>query len=373
MKTLKEIMERLAAIKKDLETRSDLTEENIADLKTESQNLMQERDRLLAEERAAAARAIEESAREGNPVVQNDNEERASKLVETNKVTVRSALLTSGPIAKATAADGIYNNLAADLGLLGKVKVVNRVGYEKVNIAYVKSGSNASAHTDGQVPTESEPVFGVVSITPSPYSLISYVSKSIKRLSPVDYLKEVEGAAREALVAKAEQIILGACASSVDTANTDLVQAVTLTETQIGEHTLRNIVLKFKPGRRFNGLGTLFLTTTQLVAFGAVRGSDKKPVYIITPDASNLSGVIEEGGIKVNYVIDDGLTNILYGYLPAVEFDTFGDTEVEVSSDYKFGEGLLAVRGEAYFGAKLYVNHAFLKVSFTAAGGNGQS
>lgn len=57
---------------------------------------------------------------------------------------------------------------------------------------------------------------------------------------------------------------------------------------------------------------------------------------------------------------------MLYGFLGGIELDTFGDTEVEVSQDYKFAEGLLAVRGEAYFGAKLYIDHGFAKISLTA-------
>lgn len=369
MNRLQEIAKRLAEIRKELET--ELTPEQISEREAEIKALTEERTKLLNERKVNAKNAIDQGIETG--VIANDNEERANKLVQTGKVTVRSTLLTSGPIAKATDVDGIYNNQAANLGLLAEVKVKNRVGYEAVSIAYVKSGSSAASHsTDGTVPTQSEPAFGVVKITPASYALISYVSKAIRRLSPIDYLKEVEEAARDALVAKAEDVIIAAATQSNDESSpaSDLVQALTISDTAIGATTLRNIVLGFQPGRLLNGFGTLFLTQANLLAFAAVRGTnEKKAVYVITPDASNQSGWIEENGIKVRYKIKSGLSNMLYGFLGAIEFDTFGDTEVEVSQDYKFGEGLLAVRGEAYFGAKLYVKNGFAKISLTAAAG----
>jgi hypothetical protein len=365
MNRLQEIATRLAEIRKELET--ELTAEQISEREAEIKALTEERTKLLNERKVNAKNAIDQGIETG--VIANDNEERANKLVQTGKVTVRSTLLTSGPIAKPTTVDGIYNNQAANLGLLGEVKVKNRVGFEAVSIAFVKQGSSASAHTDGQAPTQSEPSFGVVKIVPASYALLSYVSKAIRRLSPLDYLKEVEDAAREALIDKAEDVIIAAATSSTDesTPAYDLVQNLTISDTAIGATTLRNIVLGFQPGRLLSGFGTLFLTNAQLLAFAAVRGTnEKKAVYTITPDASNQSGWIEENGIKVRYKIRNGLSNMLYGFLGGIELDTFGDTEVEVSQDYKFAEGLLAVRGEAYFGAKLYIDHGFAKISLTA-------
>ena len=148
---------------------------------------------------------------------------------------------------------------------------------------------------------------------------------------------------------------------------------MTLKETAIGEKTLREIVLSYKPGKRYSGIATLFLTREQLIAFGDVRGTnEKKAVYEITPDNSNTRGTIKDGGLIVNYRIVDGLANMLYGYLSAFELDTFGDYQIEVSEDYKFAEGLLAVRGEAWFGGSLVVNKAFEVISFKATASTGK-
>lgn len=369
MNEIEKIESRLKEIKNELETRNDLTADDIDARNKEVEKLTAEKIRIIEQKRMQALSAF--NSADGIDLKKDEElEKRAENLVKTGKAVVtreeqRAALLSSGKIAKPTAVDGIYDNTSGDLGILSEVVVKNYAQNETVAHAYKKTNAKASTHTEGSSPTESENTYGVIKVQPTAVSLISYISRAIRRLTPLEYESEVRNSAISALRTAAEEFIISKIPTCADTDNNKLATAVTLKDKAIGEKTLRSIVLGYKPGRRFNGIGTLFLTRDQLIAFGDVRGTnEKKPVYEITPDASNGGGIIRDGGLSVRYKIVDGLTNMLYGYLGAFELDTFGDFEVTVSEDYKFAEALLAVRGEAWFGGSLTVSGAFEVISF---------
>lgn len=372
MNRLEEIEARFKEIKGELETGKDLTIDQIDEFNKEVESLRQEKVQIIEKKRAEAMNAFKVA--DGIDLKSDEEaEKRAESLVKTNKTVItrseqRAALLSSGKIAKPTAVDGIYDNTEGELGILSEVVVKNYAQNETVAHAYKKTNATASAHTEGSSPTESENTYGVIKVQPTSVSLISYISRAIKRLTPLEYDAEVRSSATSALRTAAEEFIISKIPTCADTDSNKLATAVTLKETAIGEKTLRNIVLGYKPGKRFNGIATLFLTRDNLIAFGDVRGTnEKKPVYEIIPDANNAGGIIKDSGLSVRYKIVDSLTNMLYGYLRAFELDTFGDFEVTVSEDYKFAEGLLAVRGEAWFGGSLTVNGAFEVISLTAA------
>jgi len=127
----------------------------------------------------------------------------------------------------------------------------------------------------------------------------------------------------------------------------------------------------------------LFLNKNDLIAFGDVRGtSEKKAIYEITPDGNNPNtGIIKDGGLSVRYVIcsdvtaltgsaETGATRIktmIYGNPYNYKLGLFGDYEVSVSDDYKFGEGMLTVKGEAMVGGNVYVDKGFVVLTKKAA------
>ena len=51
-----------------------------------------------------------------------------------------------------------------------------------------------------------------------------------------------------------------------------------------------------------------------------------------------------------------------YGKPYAYQLDLFGPYSVEVSRDYKFAEGLLAVMGEAMIGGNVVTENGFIRV-----------
>jgi hypothetical protein len=111
------------------------------------------------------------------------------------------------------------------------------------------------------------------------------------------------------------------------------------------------------------GAATLFINKAVLVHFGDVRGSDKKPVYEITPDASNPNtGIIRDGGLAVPYCIDSnlGVDTIVYGQAKGFELALFSNYEIDVSEDFAFNKGLLAIRGDVELGGDVTVKGGFV-------------
>jgi len=76
----------------------------------------------------------------------------------------------------------------------------------------------------------------------------------------------------------------------------------------IDEKTLRKIAMSYGGDENILGNAVLLVNKNDLIAFGDVRGADKKSVYEITPDASNPNaGILKDGGLSVRYVINSAL------------------------------------------------------------------
>ena len=54
---------------------------------------------------------------------------------------------------------------------------------------------------------------------------------------------------------------------------------------------------------------------------------------------------------------------MLYGQPQKCELDLFSPYEIEVSNDFKFNQGLLAIRGDVQLGADVVANEGFIKVT----------
>jgi hypothetical protein len=64
---------------------------------------------------------------------------------------------------------------------------------------------------------------------------------------------------------------------------------------------------------------------------------------------------------------DADIPTMIYGNPSNYKLGLFGDFEVAVSDDYKFGEGLLTVRGEVVLGGNVVADKGFLVVTLTTA------
>ena len=291
-------------------------------------------------------------------------------------VQMRSVLLSGGTIATPTKVSGINDLPGGVSSIVDMVTVEDCTGMSADKVALVTADSSASANTEGSAASTSEPTFAYVTISPSDYSLISYVSKQIRRQSPLNYTQKVKASAVKALRRKAAKVITDAALSSA--------YADEIIMSSIDAQTLRKITMNYGAEDEVIGNGVLFLNKADLIAFGDVRGTnEKKAVYEITPNPSNPNtGIIKDGGLSVMYCIDPdcyaltGGTNssttatkptMFYGVPASIKLDLFGGAEISTSEDYKFAEGLLSVRGDASFGAGLVVKGGIIKVSLAKA------
>ena len=303
----------------------------------------------------------------------NAAEERAKAFAASHKMTIdnkeaRAAVLVSGgTIAQPVGVTGINGLPPQVSSIVDMVKIVDASnmggGYK---IAYQITDAAAAAHTEGGNIAESEPTFGLLTVTAEDVALVSYISNKVRRQSPLTYEQKVRSSAMTALRQHASKKIVAALVAS------EITEALTISA--IDATTLRKIALSLGGDEAVVGSAVLMLNKADLIAFGDVRGTnEKKAVYEITPDSANPNtGIIKDGGLSVKYVINNNCAALsgegtgkcmFYGNPQNIELPLFGDYEVATSEDYKFGQDMLTVRGTASMGAAMGVYKGFVAVA----------
>ena len=287
---------------------------------------------------------------------------------------VRSAVTTaSNGVVGPTGVDGINDPVAPASSLVDLVHMVDATGMSQYKVAVMTADATDAAITEGTVPTESEPAFDAVTFTPANYGLISYVSREIRKQSPLNYEEKVTESSRKALRKRLNALIAAAVPASSLADTFALVAASTATTGAelFDANLLSNIILAYGGDEGVDGQATLVLNKADLKAFAAVRGTNEfLPVYSIVPDtASPSTGVIKDNnGLSCRYCISKDVAalstlsltttakkSMFYANLQAVDLPIWGSLDVEVNDGYKFGEGLLTIRGEVTADADLVV------------------
>lgn len=328
-------------------------------------------------------------------IVENQIKERAKLFVESGKTSIsaietRSTLLSGGKIATPTGVGGINEPFNIVSSIIDMITVEDMTGMGGYKEAFVSAWQTAGAGTEGTAANVSDPTFKIANILPFDIDVVSYVSKQIKKQSPLQYEEKVRKGALNALRKKAVAYIIGGNGSTepfgiynaADSAAAAICEAYEVVANTIDGTTLRKIVFAYGGDENVGAGAKLFLNKNDLVAFGDVRGTnEKKAVYEIIPDGANPNtGVIKDGGLAVPYVICSDVTalsastysgadipTMIYGNPANYKLGLFGDFEVSVSDDYKFGEGLLTVRGEVLVGGNVIADKGFIVVTLTTA------
>lgn len=292
-------------------------------------------------------------------------EARAKAFADSGKMTIdnaeaRAVLVSSGKLATPTGVDGINDILGERVSsIVDLVKITDASGMGAYKVAYQTADSTAATQTEGSAYNSSDPTFAFVEIKPQTEAVLSYISKQARKQTPLNYQAKVNESALIALRKRAAKIITDKIVAS--TINTKLY-SVTL-----NEKALRTIAFNYGGDENIVGAATLFLNKADLVTLGDVRGTnDKKPVYEITPDTANPNtGIIKDGGLSVPYCIDSNLTSgtLVYGQPRCFELALFSNYEINVSEDFAFDKGLLAIRGDVELGGDVVVNNGFVVAS----------
>lgn len=325
-------------------------------------------------------------------------EKRAEEFARTDKMRIsagetRSTLISTGQIAKPTSVGGINDPFNTVSSIVDMVRVEDMTGMGGHKEAYITKWQTASAKTDGTAQTATDPTFKTVAINPFLMGCLSYVSRELKKQTPLQYEQKVREGAMIALRKKlAGWIVSGGGTNEIygiinavntDTSPASMIQTLDMTAA-IGADTLRKIVFAYGGDENIGGGAVLYLNKADLIAFGDVRGTnEKKAVYEITPDGDNPNtGIIKDGGLLVRYCIcsdvtayssatgtSSGVKTMIYGSPLNYKLGLFGDFEVNVSDDYKFAEGLLTVRGEVMVGGNVIVDKGFVVLNKKSASG----
>lgn len=316
-----------------------------------------------------------------NEELRKQAEERAAKFKETGKrsismkeyakaISTRATLISSGTIATPTEVEGIVPTFNQVSSIVDLVKVVNCEGMGSNKVAYEVSIGTASAQTEGQAIPSSDPTYAFVTITPASYGILSSISNQVMKQSPLDYEGKIVDSAEKALRVKAANII-----TTKLLASSLLAKPTNLAIASVDEKTLRNIALSYGSDETVYGNAWLFLTKTDLIAFGDVRSDTTlQAVYEITPDTNNPNtGTIKDGGLSVKYCLNPNLTplatasatdvTMFYGQPECFELDLFSDYEVKVSEDFQFSANMLTIRGTVDLGGDIIKKNGFIAVT----------
>lgn len=358
------------------------------------------------EEEPARAAGAEGETRSFNPVAtfnqgvvnnmranNQEAEQRAQEFANTNRMTIenprnemRAVLVSSGQIATPTQVGNITDMFNTVSSIVDQVKVTDMTGCGEYKVPYVKTAATADKTKEGAAYNGSEPGFGYASIKPTTITVLAYISKQVRKQTPVQYEAKVKEAALKALRAKlGAYIVSGNPAADpteptgVQLAATELIQNLDISA--IDETTLRKIALNYGGDENVVGNAVLYLNKLDLIAFGDVRGTaDKKPVYEITPDGNNPNvGTITDGGLSVRYCINSNIAalsaagtaadtkTMFYGQPMNYECALFSNYEIVVSEDFAFDKGMLAIRGDVEVGGNVIHEKGFVVVTKKAA------
>lgn len=312
---------------------------------------------------------------------------RANNFAQEHRMSIttdalrRSLTLSGGSIAQPTRVSGINPAQNEVSGIIDMVYTVDANGMGKDSVAYELSGMDANIkEDDGTATADGTPTYGIAEISPVLISTIGYVSRNIQRTTPLNYQSRTSDAALKALRKKVSRLIVTGDPATATPEITGILKAAAIlsssdiTISAIDAKTLRTIALSYGGDDNVEGGGVLLLNKKDLIAFGDIRGTnEKKAVYEIEfAPGSTTVGTIKDGGLAVTFCINNALAaladatagayTMAYGKPLAYQLDLFGPYEIEVSRDYKFAEGLLAVMGEAMVGGNVVMKNGFLRV-----------
>ncbi len=384
--------ERLKAVKAELETREQFSEEEIAQREKEVESLTAERDAKLVEREKLIAdhekqlqldaeKAKELAEREKNHMDKNEILKRdAEWLAKASEkggraICQRSILLSSNTIAQPTLANGVEGQNNIYPALVDLVFQKKAHGYASDAVSYDKTDCAATIGTEGTVAQTSEPAMGLVTMTPVIVSLTFDVGKYTLEGNATDVRDYIEAKALKAMKKKLSDLILAGdtqnnffgITNAKDSANTAMAAAVSVTA--IGADTLNKIVLQAIGGDDdTGGPAMLFLNKTNLAAFGAVRGTnEKKAIYTIVPDQlnPNMGTISDDKGVTVRYSLNNRIadTKMFYGKPGAYQLDEFSELSIGLSYEQKFNQGLVVVFADGRFGGNIIDKNAWAVIT----------
>lgn len=388
--TTDEEIAAVTAAVEELEQAQKTTKERLETIVAEAEAILQEIEEAEASAEEAAAAVgdgVEDPAEARSRRSAGSHMQRCRQFQRSGRMTyenatdmVKRAAVTSastgviGPTGIGGINDAAGNTVSDFIDL---IKVTDCTGMASYKVAYLAADPEAADGTEGAAAKESEPTFGSVTLEPKLVDLLSYISRGIRKQSPLQYEAKVNETVRRALRRKLSKNAIDAVLAS--SLNTTLELTGATGAALFTPHLLSDIILAYGGDEGVEGAATLVLNKADLKAFAAVRGSNEYlPVYSITPDVANpSSGVIKDNnGLSCRYCLNKNVTALstatlsdtavkgpFFGNPQCAEMGLWGGVDVTVNEGYKFGEGLLSVLGEVYADTDVTVKNGFVVVT----------
>jgi HK97 family phage major capsid protein len=332
----------------------------------------------------------EGNQRDNSEGLKSKYEQRGQELKDKKKVSfdsrnelpiARSVLVSSGvlvvPNQYSNTLSETFNQVSSIVDL---VNVPPMIGGESYTKGFKKPVSDLPDYTEeGSKYKNVDFVWDKVTIAKTYITDYTEISKQAIKLPNIDYQSQIGTGLRTNLRRKiAKEIMIGDGAAGHFTGifnapENVIPKASDLSISKIDADTLDSIVFNYGGDEDVEGAAYLILNKNDLAAFAAIRSTDGKKLYKITVNG-NTGTISSDGSFSVNYIINSACPALskdataadtycmAYGNLVNYEMPVFSDIDVEMSTDYKFGEGMVAYSGDIYSGGNVVAYKGFLRI-----------
>lgn len=276
-----------------------------------------------------------------------------------------------------------WNEVSSIIDAVNMISLPNGTSYTQVyqvstgeadyTIEPTKTG-DASSDKDG-VYNLVTTTFNSATIKRNKITALTYLTEELQVIPELDYASLVESNVSLALKKKiAKEVILGngvgehfvglAAATSTSGLNADTYNDV---ETKIDENFLFDTVVSYGGEEDIEGRQALLMNKLTLKEIARVRDTNKRTVYTIS--FSGNTAVVD--GVRVIFTkhlkpYQNATANEIwgiYGDFSKYVMLNFGGESVETSREFKFDQGITAVRGRVYAGGNLAGYKAFTRLT----------
>lgn len=395
---LKELLEKRAALLAEA-NKPETTAERFAEIRSEVEKLNFTIGELQADERAAADKAAREAELRGarlpnggetlidtnkTPTAEERArvekvEKRAKALKAGEKITLETRAVTTAATALGVVAGSDINPAFEQVGTLDKL--VNEThlegtGAESYKKPFEKNIGEGEIVAEGKGPTNNaEPSFGYADIKKTKIVAYAEVSEETEKLPAANYLAAVDTAVVNAWRKKlVGQIVNGSgndeLVGIVNAPTTIIEASQRATIATIDENTLDEVVFGYGGDENVEGDAFLILNKLTLKEFARVKGSDKKRAYdiVVKGNTGTINGIpfVCTSRVAAFGKVTAGNPYLLYGKLKGYELTYFTDLEVAKSTDYKFKEGMIALKVTGIVGGSPAMWNGFMSVQKAA-------
>jgi HK97 family phage major capsid protein len=299
-------------------------------------------------------------------------EKRGAELRSGKTVTLEKRSVVSSSAAISALASGDINPAFEQVGTLDKlVHNTPLHGAETYKKPFVKTYAEGGITAEGAAAETAEPTMGYATINKIKITAYAEITEETEKLPDADYIKVVDeaayGAYRKKLI---QQIIAGSGSSQmvgIINAPTSIIEASqTKTIATVDENTLDNIIFDYGGDEDVEGDAFLILNKLTLKAFATVKGTDKKRAYdiVIKGNTGTINGIpfVCTSKLAAFATVTAGNPYMLYGKLQGYELTEFAPVEMAKSTDYKFKEGMIAVKVSGLVGGSPAMWNGFMKI-----------